>query len=234
MKGRWGSRGLATAAVLGAWAALFWFLLVTGRTSLYLSSRTNWVVPVGAILLTAATIGKVITLRSAEPEPLTRGETWRLALIALPVLTVLALPPAALGSFAASQRSLTGAGFVSSAGDLSSGTITLADVARANWAPDGMKELAKRAGSEVTFVGIVARRDGMPADEFLLTRFIISCCVADALSVQVRIVGAPPGAFEEDDWVQVTGSIFPVPHEVIVDARSVRAVPRPENPYLSV
>ncbi|MGH2738157.1 MAG: hypothetical protein ACRDHH_05020 [Actinomycetota bacterium] len=42
----------------------------------------------------------------------------------------------------------------------------------------------------------MTRREGSPADEFVLTRFIVSCCVADALSVQVRVVGAPPGRFE--------------------------------------
>src|SRR5206468_7294405 len=36
---------LATGIVLGAWAFLFWFVLVSGRTSLYLSTRTRWLVP---------------------------------------------------------------------------------------------------------------------------------------------------------------------------------------------
>ncbi len=96
-----------------------------------------------------------------------------------------------------------------------------------------MKALVQRAGSEVSFVGFVARESGMPADEFMLSRFLVSCCVADALSIQVRIVGAPPGELAEDDWVRVTGALYPLGREVIVDAAEVVSVPRPKRPYLN-
>ena len=43
-------------------------------------------------------------------------------------------------------------------------------------------------------------------DEFLLTRLIITCCVADATIAQVRVVGVPPGKFASNDWVNVTGN----------------------------
>jgi uncharacterized membrane protein YcgQ (UPF0703/DUF1980 family) len=62
----------------------------------------------------------------------------------------------------------------------------------------------------------------------------VSCCVADALSVQVRVVGAPPGRFAPDQWVRVTGTFYPVGRETVVDASSIEAIPRPEDPYLSV
>ena len=73
----------------------------------------------------------------------------------------------------------------------------------------------------------------VPADEFLLTRFLISCCVADALTVQVRIVDAPPGEFKQDQWVRVTGRIYPLGREVLVDATDVVGIARPERPYLT-
>ena len=53
-----------------AWAGLFWFLFVTGRTSLYLSTRTSWLVPTGAAILTVAAIGRLATARAATTEPL--------------------------------------------------------------------------------------------------------------------------------------------------------------------
>jgi uncharacterized repeat protein (TIGR03943 family) len=86
----------------------------------------------------------------------------------------------------------------------------------------------------VSFEGIVARRDGQAADEFMLTRFIVSCCVADALSVQVRVVGAPPGKFDEDQWVRVSGAFYPVGKEVVVDASEIEPIPLPDDPYLNV
>ncbi|HEX6261414.1 MAG TPA: TIGR03943 family protein [Actinomycetota bacterium] len=218
---------------LAAWAGVFWFLLVTDRWTLYLSSRIFWVVPVGAVLLTATALGRLLTARTERAEPLAVRDTWGLALVLVPVVAVLALPPTALGSYAASRRSVS-AGFVTAAGEPSSGEVTLVDVAGAMWSQTAADSLTERAGSEVSFVGFVVRREGTPADEFVLTRFLVSCCVADALSVQVRVVGAPPGAFEEDEWVRVQGTLYPLPDQVVVDAASVKAVPRPAQPYLNV
>jgi uncharacterized membrane protein YcgQ (UPF0703/DUF1980 family) len=57
--------------------------------------------------------------------------------------------------------------------------------------------------------------------------------VADALSVQVRVVGAPAGRFEPDDWVRVEGRMYPLGREVLVDATKVAGVDKPARPYLN-
>ena len=230
----WSARKIAATLTLGAWAALFWFLMVSDRTSFYLSSRTDWLVPVGAIVLTLAAIGRSLSLRSSVREPLRRGDAWTMGLIVLPVVVVLALPPASLTSFAASRRSsFSSAGFTTSAEDLAEGELSFTDVAGASRSKEAMEALVGRAGTDVSFTGFVTRDPGMPADEFVLTRFLISCCVADALSVEARVVGAPPGAFENDEWVRVSGRFYPLGGEVIVDATEVTAVPRPKKPYLN-
>jgi uncharacterized repeat protein (TIGR03943 family) len=234
MSRSWSPQRLATGIVLVAWAALFWFVILTGRTALYLSSRTAWVAPIGAILLTVAAAGRLLSSRVRRPVPLGREAAWRLAFLAVPVLALLVLPPTTLGSYAASRRTLAGASFGASAADVATGEVTLADVAAAMWSPEAAEGLSQRAGSRVVFVGIVVRREGTPANEFLLTRFIVTCCVADALSVQVRVVGAPPGRFEEDQWVRVAGTIYPLGREVIVQASEISRVPRPARPYLQV
>jgi uncharacterized repeat protein (TIGR03943 family) len=165
---------------------------------------------------------------------MTRRDGLGFALIAIPVVVVLALPPASLSSFAANRRSsFASAAFVPNIEDLATGELDLADVAGAIRSDEAMAALASRAGAKVDFTGFVTRQPGMPADEFLLTRFLISCCVADALTVQVRIVDAPPGEFKQDQWVRVTGSLYPLENEVVVQASEVVKVPRPEHPYLS-
>jgi uncharacterized membrane protein YcgQ (UPF0703/DUF1980 family) len=73
---------------------------------------------------------------------------------------------------------------------------------------------------------------GMGADEFMLTRFVITCCVADAIAAQVRVVDAPPGRFSPDDWVRVTGQMYPLGREIIVVASEVQGVDKPKHPYL--
>jgi uncharacterized repeat protein (TIGR03943 family) len=231
--GSWSASRLAIAAVLGAWAGLFWFLLLSDRTALYLSSRTAWVVPTGAIVLTAAAVGRLATARSARAEPLRPRTAWGLGFVVLPVAVVLALPPTSLGSFAAARRSPS-AGVVTAPAIEPGDQVTLAAVAAAMWSDEARRALADRAGTSVTFEGIVTRREGAPADEFMLTRFIVSCCVADALSVQVRVVGAPPGEFGQDQWVRVSGTFYPLGTEAVVDAQRVQAIPQPARPYLNV
>ena len=227
-----GPSAIAILFVLASWAGLYVFLLATGRTSLYLSTRTAWLVPVGAVILIIAAMGHLLT-RSEGPA-LSNRSVSGLALILLPVVVVIALPPASLSSFAASRRSsFASAAFVTSVEDIASGDLSLADVAGAVRSDEAMAALAARAGAEVEFVGFVSRDPGMPADEFMLTRFLISCCVADALSVQVRVVDAPAGEFKQDQWVRVTGSVYPLNDEVVVQASEVERVPRPKHPYLN-
>ena len=233
-RGGWSSQRLLTGLVLGAWAGMFWWLMLSGRTALYLSSRTAWVVPLGAILLTIATLGRLITARSSSNEGITRRQAWGLGLLLIPVVAIVALPPTTLGAYAASRRSsFIGAGFVTSVEDLATGELTLIDLAGATRSRSGMRALAQRAGTEVNLVGFVVRDRGMPVDEFMLTRFIVSCCAADALSVQIRVVGAPPGQFKEDDWVKVSGSMYPLGQDIIVQASDVVGVERPSRPYIT-
>ena len=230
---RWSPAGLSDTATLGIWAGLFWYLLVSGRSSMYLSSRTSWVVPLGAVLLTLGAAGRLAGARSGAPEPLARRHALGTGVILVPVVAVLALPPAALGSYAASRRSsFVGSGYLTEPKDVASGELSLADIAGALQSPDGAQALARRAGAQVSLLGFVVRETGMPAQEFVLTRFLVSCCVADALSVQVRVVGAPPGT-KTDQWVRVEGALYPLENEALVDASRVTPVERPADPYLN-
>jgi uncharacterized repeat protein (TIGR03943 family) len=230
----WSPARVGGGLVLGAWAALFWFLLLTGRDNLYLSTRTNWVVPVGAVLLTGAALGRLASARVRGLEPLRRREAWILGAMVLPVVLVVALPPAVLGSFSAGKRAgFTASGIATPLGDIGTGQLTLIDVAAAQTTKEGETALAERAGEQVAFVGFVTRYADTPADEFLLTRYIITCCVADATIAQVRVVNVPPGAFQTNQWVEVKGTIYPLGREVIVNASQVTSVARPSHPYLT-
>jgi putative membrane protein len=189
-----------------------------------------------AALISALCVGescrRSVSLRTTYRSRLTPKAASAAGFLVLPVVAVLVLPPATLGSFAVARRSAVGAGYVASGADISSGPVTLNDVVAAMWSPKGMEQLSRRAGSSVSFVGFVDRREGMAANEFLLTRFVVTCCVADALSVQVRVVGARPDALQEDQWVRVTGTLYPLPQEAVVKASTIESVPRPARPYL--
>jgi putative membrane protein len=231
---RWSPTRVAGTFVLAAWAALFWFLWFSGREAFYLSTRTDWLVPISALLLTAATVGRLASARVVAPKPLAARELWIIGLMVLPVVLVLFAPVTTLGTFSAGKRAgFSGAGFAASARDIGSGELTLIDVAAAETSPGGERALAKRAGETVEFLGFVSIRDDTPADEFLLARYVVTCCVADATIAEVRVVNVTPGQFENEDWVQVKGTIFPIGREVIVNASDIAQVERPDRPYLT-
>jgi putative membrane protein len=235
---RWSPSRVAGGTVLAAWAVLFWFLQLSGRVNLYLSTRTSWVVPVGAVLLTLAAAGRLAAARVRRPDPLGRREAVVMALMVLPVVIVLTLPPATLGSFSAGKKAaFSSVSFASIYGQITATSpITLLSVAAAQTSTDGAKALAKREGSQVDFVGFVTTYSDTPATEFMLTRYVITCCVADATIVQVRVVNVVPGRFKPNDWVEVKGLIYPIGREVIIDppsANSIVKVPQPARPYLT-
>jgi len=232
--GRWSAGRVAVGLVLTAWAGLFWFLFASGRWALYLSTRTSWLVPVGAVIMSVAAVGRFVSARvQHDPEPLGTRRTWTIGLLVFPVVIILALPPAALNSYAVGRRSgFVGAGVSTSAGDIATGSLTLIDVAAAQTTSAGLDALVARAGEQVTFEGFVMRFSDTPPDEILLTRYIITCCVADATIAQVRVVDVPAGTFQQDQWVRVTGLIYPLGREIIVDAKDVVGIPRPARPYL--
>jgi putative membrane protein len=231
---RWSHARLAGTLVLAAWAALFWVLWLTGREALFLSSRTDWVVPIAAVLLSAATVGRLASARTSRPQPLSVRDLWIAGALVVPVVLLLAAPPATLGSFSATKRTaFTGVGFATSNAEIGEGALTLVDVAARIQSAENERALVARAGEQVRFVGFVSRRDGTPADEIFLTRYVVTCCVADAMVAQVRVVNVTPGLVEEEDWVEVSGTIYPVGPEVLVAASEIRKVDTPEHPYLT-
>lgn len=221
---------IAAGLALGAWAGLFWFLLASGRTSLYLSARTAWLVPLGALLATLAAIGRLVSARVRRTETLSTREALMLSLVVAPVMLLVTLPPASLDSYAVDRRS-TSSGIGSSA-RIVTGPIDLVDIAAARAVVDAEAALRARAGERVSIEGFVTEKAG-EADRFQLTRFVITCCVADATISYVTVVDAPPGAFRTDQWVRVVGPIYPLGSEILVQAESIEPIAPPDDPYLT-
>jgi uncharacterized repeat protein (TIGR03943 family) len=234
MTGSWSHSRLATGFALAAWAGLFWFVIIADRTTFYFASRTAWLAPVGAVTLTVAMVGRFLSARVTHAEPLSPRRMRSLIVLVAPALIIMALPPLTLGSFAVSRRSASAKGvYVSATGrDISKGDLSLLDVFALGYNGE-VQRLAARAGSSSSFTGFVTKDAGDGADEFRLNRFLISCCPGDAVSVEVRVVGAPPGRFAKDDWVRVTGKVYPIGEQVVVDATDVRMVDLPKHPYLN-
>jgi uncharacterized repeat protein (TIGR03943 family) len=131
-------------------------------------------------------------------------------LLLVPVLVVVLVQPAALGSYAVASRAAVPGG-----GD--SGFDPLAAPVRGA-VPMSMAEFVTRAvrdpdqslsGVRVRLVGFVAPSQGRDGG-YRLTRFVIFCCAADAEALQAVVRGdATPRA--RDQWLEVEGSWQPRP-----------------------
>jgi uncharacterized repeat protein (TIGR03943 family) len=159
-------------------------------------------------------------------------------LLLVPVLVVLLIQPAALGSYAVSGRSGVPGEGDSAFSPLSSPVrgavpMTLVEfVTRALY--DRNQSLA---GVRVRLVGFVAPGDG--AESYRLTRFSIFCCAADAAAVQV-VVRGDHTQWHPDQWLEVEGQWLrrpvaaakdPNPQLPVLTVDLVRPIAQPHEPY---
>ncbi|GAA1984736.1 TIGR03943 family protein [Kitasatospora viridis] len=153
-------------------------------------------------------------------------------LMLLPAVAVLLVAPPALGSYTAQHAGNTVAKPDSAAGfpPLPAGDplpLPLAEFdVRAAWDP--AKPLA---GRRVRLLGFVTPKAG---GGWFVTRLVISCCAADAMTYKAEVRGAPmPPA---NSWVSVTGTWQPDPSAgadavPALNAAQLVTVPQPSDPY---
>jgi putative membrane protein len=102
---------------------------------------------------------------------------------------------------------------------------------------NGSADVKEFVGQPADLIGFVYRDirfDGKP--QFMVARFAISCCVADAAAIGVIVQSKDAGNWTADSWVHVTGKF----DNQTVDGRatpiliadSIAAAAQPDHPYL--
>jgi putative membrane protein len=220
-----------------AWGALFGWLWLSGESVRYLGPRTQWVVPVGAVGLTLAAIGYLRSTREAPPSRPRALEVAGLAALIVPILAAATLAHAQLGSLAASNK-LSSRGIDPSAlarlATRDAHEIGFLQLNAAGRDAGLSKELGLGPGTPVHLVGFVSS-DPDGRGRFELSRFYITCCVADAVPVGVHVARGSVRRLRarKDDWLDVTGVLARGNREWIVRAVRVQHVDAPSDPYLS-
>ena len=221
------------ALALVAWAGVFAWLWTSGESVRYLGPRTQWVVPVGAIGLTLAAAGYLFATRADRPARLGRREGLGLAGLVLPVLAAAVLANAQLGALAASNK-LSSRGIDSAAlarlASRDAKQIGFLQLNAAGRDAGLTRELGLGEGRSVELTGFVSGTGAV----FTLSRFYITCCVADAVPIGVHVSAGRRGAkLDKDDWIDVTGVLARGHREWIVKALRIEHVNAPSDPYLS-
>ena len=168
--------------------------------------------------------------------------TWSgVALILLPIVLGVVVPPQPLGAAALANRevnvtmqrsSLPAA--VRAAAQKGSTEKNVLDWLNAF--AGGANSAATFAGQPAKVTGFVFRDDRFAADQFMVTRFVVSCCVADANVAGMVVRWPEASGLLADQWVEVSGVLeagklgsqtLPV-----LAAQQVKPVDVPDQPYL--
>jgi uncharacterized repeat protein (TIGR03943 family) len=165
--------------------------------------------------------------------------TWGLVLVATPLIVGLALPARPLGSSAIANRGtntsapLTAGDAAPMQLDLVSTDRNVLDWVRAfNYADDP----AEYAGQAADVIGFVYHDDRLAQGQFLVSRFAVTCCSADATAIGMLVSWPEAEALEINTWVRVRGPVAvgtfagrPIP---LVAAEALEGVEPPAQPYL--
>ena len=226
-------RRAARTLILAIWTAFFCWLWLSGDLVRYIGSRTYWVVVFGTIALGLTTAAHIPTLRSADPSTLSLREVLGHILMIAPLVAVLIIPAAELGSQAASRKASSG-GLVAAINRVAPTHVDEIGFAELNYANESQEYALATGIGEGREVDLIGFATGTGESEgFKLTRFYISCCAADAIPYSVAIDPSSTGADpRNDDWLHVKGVIEDRDGDLVVVADTVRDVKAPDTPYL--
>jgi uncharacterized repeat protein (TIGR03943 family) len=94
------------------------------------------------------------------------------------------------------------------------------------------------AGQPVKIQGFAVYPDKLPEQYFLLTRFMITCCAADAypVSLPIKLQQGSRSSYKVDQWFEVEGTMMTETltdgnRQVVVATNSIRPINEPANPY---
>jgi uncharacterized repeat protein (TIGR03943 family) len=221
------------ASIFMIWAGALAWLILSGRYQ-YFIRPGFWALLLWAfIILLAFAVALVYRIRS-DPEMGYGPLLWvRMGVVLLPLFCLLVVQGDTLGSHAFKNRS--------------TGTIlpkALLQAMKSRVPPKDGKLTTFQillyfedfVGKRVVTEGQVYRDEIVPENSFLVFRFLILCCVADALPAGALVFHGDAESFKQDSWVRVEGLLglkiidglyFPT-----IKADRVTPIDRPDTPYL--
>jgi uncharacterized repeat protein (TIGR03943 family) len=206
----------ASVAVTASGLLALWMGLTDVMLKYLKPSMRPWLVLAGAVLVAIGLVG-LLRARRREADGTTdsdhHGHTHRSGvgwLLTIPIVVVILLGPQSLGAFAAARGGTRGlppysfdiAAYAAAQGD-DVPTLQLVDVQQ------GVRQRPNReflTEHSVRLAGFVTREPSLGPHAFLLNRFLVSCCAADALPMRIAMVHADRIP-KQEQWVVVTARL---------------------------
>jgi uncharacterized repeat protein (TIGR03943 family) len=165
---------------------------------------------------------------------------WSLLIVALPLVLGLLVPARPLGSTAVANKGLNTTTPLTNRAGASGAELSLAPVERSvlDWvrAFNYAEDPGDYAGQPADVIGFVYHDRQLGSGEFLVSRFAVTCCSADAVAVGMFVRWPQASGLESNAWVRVQGAVqvgsFAGRRIPAITATSVEGVVAPVQPYL--
>ena len=233
---------LLRAVLLGAMAAMLLLRLLDGTITWYINARFVPLTVMAVLFLLVMTVVSLVEVfrRLKDRTTTEKIPVWGLILLAVPLLMGWGVQANPLSAAALDTRGFNlGAPSSLVAGQSSSGLETNPDaLSILDWVQVAQTQatVGQTYPQEANVIGFVYHSDEFPAQTFMVSRFVVTCCAADAFPIGM-LVSWPGGAdLADDTWVQVQGPVsvaeldgYPLP---LIEALHAQRVDAPEQPYL--
>jgi uncharacterized repeat protein (TIGR03943 family) len=239
------ARLIAKTAILLALGLYFMFNILSGNLSNYINIRFAWLSYLAVVLFFGLGLVGLSALLSGRAHIPTPFDHEREA-ISLPVLLIVALP-LVLGTLVPSRplgvEAINGDLRITSAVAARGSLVTKDPLQRdvLDWSRlfTAAQFPTEFNGQEARVIGFVYRQPNFPADTFMVARFTVSCCVADALPIGLPVylsADAEAEPLPDGAWIEVAGTFeagtFVDQSVPILQATQVAMIDQPEHPYI--
>jgi putative membrane protein len=214
------------------------YSIASGDLNNYINNRFAWLSYVAAalFLLLGVSSAYALTRSRADSSHHHHSLSWpSLFIISVPLLLGIFIPSRPLGASAVGSGVSVNAGTGASTNvvDIRPQDRNVLDWLRAFYNaqnPDSFN------GQQADVIGFVYSEPRFGANQFMVARFAISCCVADARAIGLPVFWAQTANLKQGDWVHVKGAFqsgtFEGDTMPILQAVSVDPTTQPDHPYV--
>ncbi|GIO13959.1 hypothetical protein J19TS2_35140 [Cohnella xylanilytica] len=92
------------------------------------------------------------------------------------------------------------------------------------------------AGHKVRISGFVYRDSSVPEDKFVIGRFAVQCCAADAMPYGILVDSPDAGLHDDNEWLTITGTLATTKYGdndvLLLKAEEAVKIKAPKDPYV--
>lgn len=167
-----------------------------------------------------------------------RSRWWRVGFMTAPLLVGFIVPARPLGATAIDTRGVNVSAPIAGSGDAQRLQISPEQRSILDWVRvvNYANDAAEVRGQSADVIGFVYHDQNLGADTFMVARFMVTCCSADATAVAMAVTWPDAAELADNTWVRVRGTVDvsayggrPLP---LINAASVEPTDEPARPYM--